>query len=38
MLLVWLIPVNNMQCGLRVRVRWQDQGEGQVSLPMFEPA
>jgi uncharacterized protein len=31
-------PVNNMQCGMRVRVCWQDQGEGQVSLPMFEPA
>jgi uncharacterized OB-fold protein len=31
-------PVNDMQCGMRVRVCWQDQGEGQVSLPMFEPA
>jgi hypothetical protein len=27
-----------MRCGMRVRVCWQDQGEGQVSLPMFEPA
>jgi uncharacterized OB-fold protein len=31
-------PVNTMQCGMRVRVCWQDQGDGQVSLPMFEPA
>jgi hypothetical protein len=31
-------PVSNMQCGMRVRVSWQDQGKGQVSLPMFEPA
>lgn len=30
-------PVNTMQCGMRVRLCWQDQGEGQVSLPMFEP-
>src|ERR671930_493823 len=31
-------PVNTMRCGMRVRVCWQDQDEGQVSLPMFEPA
>ena len=30
-------PVNNMQCGMRVRVSWQDQGDGAVALPMFAP-
>ena len=31
-------PVNDIQCGMRVKVRWEDQGEGNVSLPLFEPA
>ena len=31
-------PVEDIQCGMRVKVRWEDQGEGEVSLPMFEPA
>ena len=31
-------PVNNMQCGMRVRLSWQDQGNGAISLPMFAPA
>jgi uncharacterized OB-fold protein len=31
-------PTKDIQCGMRVRVRWEDQGEGEVSLPMFEPA
>ena len=31
-------PTKEVQCGMRVRVRWEDQGEGGVSLPMFEPA
>src|SRR4029453_2136425 len=31
-------PGNNMKGAMRVRVRRQDQAEGQVSLPMFEPA
>lgn len=30
-------PTTDIQCGMRVRLRWQDQGEGHVSLPMFEP-
>ena len=30
-------PVNDIQCGMRVKLRWEDQGEGEVSLPMFEP-
>ncbi len=31
-------PVTDITCGMRVKVRWEDQGEGEVSLPMFEPA
>ena len=31
-------PIDDIHCGLRVRLRWEDQGEGEVSLPMFEPA
>lgn len=30
-------PVKDIQCGMRVRVYWEDQGEDAVSLPMFEP-
>jgi uncharacterized OB-fold protein len=30
-------PVKDVRCGMRVRVRWEDQGEGKISLPMFEP-
>jgi hypothetical protein len=31
-------PVKDVQCGMRVRLRWEDQGEGKIALPMFEPA
>jgi uncharacterized OB-fold protein len=31
-------PTKDIQCGMRVKVRWEDQGDGEVSLPMFEPA
>ena len=31
-------PTRDIECGMRVKVRWEDQGEGEVSLPMFEPA
>ena len=31
-------PTTDIQCGMRVKVRWEDQGEGEISLPMFEPA
>ena len=31
-------PTTDIQCGMRVKVRWEDQGDGEVSLPMFEPA
>lgn len=31
-------PVADIQCGMRVKLCWEDQGEGEISLPMFEPA
>ena len=31
-------PTQDIQCGMRVKVRWDDQGDGEVSLPLFEPA
>ena len=31
-------PVNDVQCGMRVKLRWENQGEGGISLPLFEPA
>ena len=31
-------PTRDIQCGMRVQLRWHDQGEGQIALPMFEPA
>lgn len=31
-------PVTDIQCGMRVKLVWQDQGDGEISLPMFEPA
>jgi uncharacterized protein len=31
-------PLKDIRCGMRVKVRWEDQGEGELSLPMFEPA
>ena len=31
-------PIKDIRCGMRVKVRWEDQGEGGVSLPLFEPA
>ena len=31
-------PIRDIQCGMRVKLRWHDQGEGQIALPMFEPA
>lgn len=30
-------PIHDISCGMRVKVTWEDQGEGDVSLPMFEP-
>ena len=31
-------PIGDIECGMRVKLVWEDQGEGEVSLPMFEPA
>ena len=31
-------PVQDVKCDMRVRLRWQEQGEDAVALPMFEPA
>jgi hypothetical protein len=31
-------PTRDIQCGMRVQLRWHEQGEGQIALPMFEPA
>ena len=31
-------PIKDIECGMRVKVRWEDQGEDEISLPMFEPA
>jgi uncharacterized OB-fold protein len=31
-------PIADVRCGMRVKVRWEDQGPGELSLPMFEPA
>ncbi len=31
-------PTKEIECGMRVKLRWEDQGEGEIALPMFEPA
>ena len=31
-------PTKDIQCGMRVKLHWQYQGDGEISLPMFEPA
>lgn len=31
-------PTKEITCGQRVRVQWEDQEGGQVSLPLFVPA
>ena len=31
-------PVNDIKIGMRVKLAWLDQGEGEIALPMFEPA
>ena len=30
-------PLKDVRCGMRVKIRWVDQGTELVSLPMFEP-
>jgi uncharacterized OB-fold protein len=31
-------PLQDITCGMRVKLTWHDQGEGEIALPMFEPA
>ena len=31
-------PLKEIYCGMKVKIFWHDQGEGEVALPMFEPA
>jgi uncharacterized OB-fold protein len=31
-------PISDIQIGMRVKLVWQEQGEGEIALPMFEPA
>ena len=31
-------PTRDIHCGMRVKLRWEDQGAGNIALPMFEPA
>jgi uncharacterized OB-fold protein len=31
-------PIKDIRCGMRVKLCWHDQGEGDIALPMFEPA
>lgn len=31
-------PSTDIKCGMRVKVKWEDQPGGEVSLPLFEPA
>ncbi len=31
-------PLKDIHCGMRVKLHWEDQGDREVSLPMFAPA
>jgi hypothetical protein len=31
-------PIDDIQIGMKVKLVWQEQGEGEIALPMFEPA
>ena len=31
-------PIHDISCGMKVKVFWYKQGDGEISLPMFEPA
>ncbi len=31
-------PIKDIHCGMKVKIFWHDQGEGNIALPMFEPA
>ena len=30
-------PIHDISCGMKVKVFWHNQGDGEISLPMFEP-
>ena len=30
-------PIHDISCGMKVKVFWHKQGDGEISLPMFEP-
>jgi len=31
-------PIDDIKCGMRVKLTWEDQGEGNIAIPVFEPA
>ena len=31
-------PIDDIKCGVRVKLTWEDQGEGNIAIPVFEPA
>ena len=31
-------PITGVSCGMRVKLHWQDQGEGAIPITLFEPA
>ena len=31
-------PIEDIKIGMKVKLSWLDQGEGEIALPMFEPA
>ena len=31
-------PIHDISCGMKFKVFWHKQGDGEISLPMFEPA
>ena len=31
-------PIDDIECGMRVKLTWEDQGEGNIAIPVFEPA
>ena len=30
-------PIEDIYCGMRVKISWHDQGDGEIALPMFQP-
>jgi len=31
-------PIGQLSCGMKVKIFWLDQGEEEISLPLFKPA